>query len=261
MSVNKAMDTKAGSAVEPLSFGLIVIGDEVLNGPRTDAHLPHFKALLLGRGHTLAWHWVLPDDPEVLTAHLRFSLSRGGPVFVCGGIGATPDDHTRACVGAAAGVDLVRHPGARTLIEERFGEAAYPHRILMADFPAGSDLIYNPFNQIPGFSLSGHWFLPGFPQMAWPMAEWVLDQYFGQAVPLRESALEVLGVPESELIPLMEELGRRFPEVKLFSLPHIGEDAHILLGARGRGDLAPAMDALRAGLLHGSMNFRERGGG
>lgn len=257
--MNKSIDTEAITADGPLNFGLIVIGDEVLNGPRTDAHLPHFKALLRGHGHALAWHWVLPDDPEVLTAHLRFSLSRGGPVFICGGIGATPDDHTRACAASAAGVDLVRHPGARALIEERFGEAAYPHRILMADFPAGSDLIPNPFNQIPGFSLSGHWFLPGFPQMAWPMAAWVLDHYGGQGLPIRESALEVLGVPESELIPLMEDLGRRFPEIKLFSLPHIGEDAHILLGVRGRGDLGPAMEALRAGLRLGSMNFRECG--
>jgi molybdopterin-biosynthesis enzyme MoeA-like protein len=258
--VNQTIDTEAASIVGPVSFGLIVIGDEVLNGARTDAHLPHFKTLLLGRGHTLAWHWVLPDDPEVLTAHLRFSLSRGGPVFVCGGIGATPDDHTRACAAAAADVDLVRHPGARALIEERFGKAAYPHRILMADVPAGSDLIPNPFNRIPGFSLSGHWFLPGFPQMAWPMASWVLGHYGGQVAPLRESALEVLGVPESELIPLMEDLGQRFPEIKLFSLPHIGEDAHIRLGVRGHGDLEPAMEALRAGLLHGSMNFRECGG-
>ncbi len=210
------MQTGSESGAGPLGFGLIVIGDEVLNGPRTDGHHPFFKTLFQGRGHALARHWLLPDEPAVLIDHLRYSFIRPEPVFVCGGIGATPDDHTRACAAAAAGVDLVRHPQARALLEARFGEAAYPHRILMADLPAGCDLIPNPVNQIPGFSLSGHWFLPGFPQMAWPMAEWVLDHHFGTAEPVREAALEVVGVPESQLVPMMEDSGPAFPGTEAF---------------------------------------------
>lgn len=231
---------------EPVSFGLVVVGDEVLNGPRVDRHLAWFRAALSERGHGLAWHWVLPDDPKVLTAHLCFSLSRPDPVFVCGGIGATPDDHTRACAAAAAGVPLVRHAGAAALIEERFADQAYPFRIRMADLPAGCALIDNPYNRIPGFRLQGHWFLPGFPQMAWPMAEAVLDAHYPAADMLVEVAVVVRGVPESRLIPIMEALVPRHPEHKLFSLPHLGEDPHILLGWRGRGDPAAAMaDLLR----------------
>ncbi|MGE5152746.1 MAG: competence/damage-inducible protein A [Bdellovibrio bacteriovorus] len=244
----------AGDLV-PVAFGLIVIGDEVLNGGRADKHLAAFKERLRERGHGLAWHWVLPDEPGLLTGHLRFSLGLGSPVFVCGGIGATPDDHTRACAAAAAGVGLVRHPEAAALIEGRFGESAYPLRIRMADLPAGCGLIPNPVNQIPGFSLRGHWFLPGFPQMAWPMADWVLDRHYPRAAPLEEAALRVLGVPESQLIPLMEDLGRRFPRLKLFSLPHLGEDPHILLGFRGRGGLAQAMAALGEGLNRAGIAF------
>jgi molybdopterin-biosynthesis enzyme MoeA-like protein len=180
------------------------------------------------------------------------------PVFVCGGIGATPDDHTRACAPAAAGVPLVRHPQAQALIEGRFGPAAYPYRILMAELPAGAGLVPNPYNGIPGFVLAGHWFLPGFPEMAWPMAEWVLDRHFPAAAPLEEGAVEVLGVPESELIPLMDAIGARFPGLKAFSLPRLGADAHILLGLRGRQGLQEGMAALRLGLAAGSIGFRER---
>jgi len=248
------LDTKAQA---PVAFGLIVIGDEVLNGSRTDKHLAAFKERLGAQGHDLAWYWLLPDEPAVLAEHLRFSLRLGGPVFVCGGIGATPDDHTRACAAAAAGVALARHPEAAALIEGRFGEAAYPLRIRMADLPAGCRLIPNPLNQIPGFSLSQHWFLPGFPQMAWPMADWVLERHYARAAPLEEASLKVLGVPESQLIPLMEELGRRFPMLKLFSLPHLGESPHILLGFRGRGGLEPAMEALREGLTRAGMTFQD----
>lgn len=231
--------------IDPVRFGLIVIADEVLKGERIDRHLAAFKSLLGGRGHELAWHWLLPDDPDVLTAHLRFSMGRPDPVFVCGGIGATPDDHTRACAAAAAHVALVCHPEAATLIEDRFGAEAYPHRILMADLPDGADLIPNPVNRIPGFSLCRHWFLPGFPKMAWPMAEWVLERRFGRAAVLREMAVEVRGVPESGLIPLMRHLEQEFPELKLFSLPHLGEDPHIRLGFRGRVGLEEGMRALR----------------
>ena len=228
----------------PVSFGLIVIGDEVLNGGRTDLHLTTFKRLIGERGHDLAWHWMLPDDPDVLTAHLRFSMGRPEPVFVCGGIGATPDDHTRACAAAAAHVALVRHPEAAQLIADRFGAEAYPHRILMADLPEGADLIPNPVNRVPGFALARHCFLPGFPKMAWPMAEWVLEQRFGHGERLHEAAVEVRGVSESQLILPMRRLGEDFPDLKLFSLPHMDEDPHILLGFRGRGDLTEAMNAL-----------------
>ncbi|HSO81264.1 competence/damage-inducible protein A [Thiocapsa sp.] len=243
----------------PIAFGLIVIGDEILKGSRVDAHLSAFKGMVGERGHELAWHWLLPDDPEVLVAHLRFSLARPDPVFVFGGIGATPDDHTRACAATAAGLELIRHPEAKALLEEKFGTEAYPNRILMADLPAGCDLIPNPINRIPGFSLRGHWFLPGFPQMAWPMAEWVLDRFYGVSVLVQERAFALFDTPESSLIPVMRDLGDRFPELKLFSLPHMGDDAHIRLGFRGRDRIDEAMAALSVRLDREGISYRDAG--
>ncbi len=245
----------------PMTFGLIVIGDEILYGDRQDRHLAAFKQRLSARGHQLGWCWILPDEPERLIRQLAASMAAREPVFCCGGIGATPDDHTRACAAAAAGVELERHAEAAALIEGRFGAAAYPQRIRMAELPLGASLIPNPVNQVPGFGLRRHWFLPGFPTMAWPMAEWVLDRHYGRAEPVRESALEVRGAPESRLIPLMEALGPQFPALKLFSLPHLGAseaERYVLLGFRGRGGLGPAMTALRAGLDAEGLVYRER---
>jgi molybdopterin-biosynthesis enzyme MoeA-like protein len=228
----------------PVAFGLIVIGDEVLNGARTDKHLSRFKEMVAERGHSLAWHWLLPDDHQVLVDHLCFSMSRPDAVFICGGIGATPDDHTRACAARAAGLPLERHPEAKALIEGRYGPDAYPSRILMADLPAGCELIPNPYNRIPGFRVADHFFLPGFPEMAWPMAQAVLARLYPAAGRARELAVVVRGVPESRLVPVMEGLGGRFPGLKLFSLPHLGEDPHILLGLRGRAGIDEAFQAL-----------------
>jgi len=250
------MSAHPQSSASPVLFGLIVIGDEVLNGPRCDKHLGHFRDLLAGYGHGLAWHWVLPDEPEVVVQHLRFSFRRPEPVLVCGGIGATPDDHTRACAARAAGVELSRNPEAQALIEARFGAEAYPYRILMADLPDGSTLIPNPYNQIPGFRLRDHFFLPGFPQMAWPMAQWVIGQHYPAAALNRELGLRVVDVPESRLVPIMRALGPRHPSLKLFSLPHLGEDRHVLLGFRGRVGLEDALADLIAELEAAGIRYQ-----
>ena len=119
-----------------MRFGLMIIGSELLTGKRQDAHLARAIEILGERGLELSWCKLLTDDLELITAELRHSLKDRQVVFSFGGIGSTPDDVTRQSVARAAGVRLVRHPEARALIEERFGEAAYPHRIRMADLPA-----------------------------------------------------------------------------------------------------------------------------
>jgi molybdopterin-biosynthesis enzyme MoeA-like protein len=205
--------------------------------------------MLRGRGFAVAWLRILPDDRACLVAELGRTMAAGVPVFCCGGIGATPDDHTRSAAAEAAGVPLERHPGAVAEIEARFGEEAYPHRIRMAELPRGCALIPNPYNRIPGFSIRRHYFLPGFPDMAHPMAEWVLDRlYVDGAAAERQRSVRVLGVTESQLMDLMQALVDGFPEAKLFSLPRLGKTYQIELGFRGRGDLEAPMQALTEGL-------------
>lgn len=231
------------------SFGIIVIGDEILNGRRRDRHFDAIGGTLRERGFAVAWLRILPDDPDYLVAEFTRSMAEGKPVFCCGGIGATPDDHTRACAARAAGVPLVMHPGAVAEIEARFGADAYPNRIRMAELPQDSELIPNPYNRIPGFSINRHYFMPGFPDMAHPMAAWVLDTHYGAGgLPERQRAVQVRGVTESQLMDLMQQLTTDFPQVKLFSLPRLGADYQIELGFRGQGDLDAPFAALLAGL-------------
>ena len=231
------------------SFGILVIGDEILNGRRRDRHFEGIGGLLRERGFGVAWLRILPDAPDMLTAELKQSMSNGVPVFSCGGIGATPDDHTRACAARAADVALAPHPEAIAEIEDRFGADAYPQRVKMGELPVGSEIIPNPYNRIPGFSINQHYFLPGFPDMAHPMATWVLDTYYPHGgEPEHQRSVRVRGVTESQLMDLMEELNGRFPSVKLFSLPRLGDVFQIELGFRGCGDLERPFNELIAGL-------------
>ena len=159
-------------------IGGIIIGDEIMRGKREDKHFRKLIELLAARGLKLDWAQYLGDSPALITETLRRSLATPDIVFCFGGIGATPDDHTRQCAAAAVGVDLALHAEAEAEIRARFGDEATPQRLKMGEFPVGSEIIPNPFNRIPGFSIRNHWFVPGFPQMAWPMLEWVLDHFY-----------------------------------------------------------------------------------
>lgn len=233
----------------------IIIGDEIMRGKREDKHFRKLIELLGSRGLRLDGCQYVGDVPARITATLSRSLDEGGIVFCFGGIGATPDDHTRACAAAAAGVPLALHPDAEHEIRARFGGDLTPHRLQMGEFPVGSAIIPNPYNRIPGFSVRDHHFVPGFPVMAWPMIEWVLDEKYRQLfdrVPEAEDSVIVYDSAESTLTPLMLELQSRYTGLKAFSLPsmgHGGQRRHIELGVRGDpGQVAPAMVDLKRGV-------------
>jgi molybdopterin-biosynthesis enzyme MoeA-like protein len=238
-----------------LAFGALVIGDEILVGKRQDKHLSTVIQALAKRGLRLAWAEYHGDDPQRLTAALRRTFASGDVVFSFGGIGATPDDHTRQCAAAALGVGLALHPEAEREIRGRFGAETTPQRLKMGEFPLGSMIVPNPFNRIPGFSIRDHWFVPGFPQMAWPMVEWVLDTHYRGLFDRDrwdEGSVIVYDLPESTISPLMEEINAKYPGLKAFSLPSMGEGGtrrHIELGVRGApAEVAPAMEDLRRGV-------------
>jgi molybdopterin-biosynthesis enzyme MoeA-like protein len=255
-----------------MNFGLIIIGDEILSGKRTDKHLPKVIELLAARGLSLAWARYVGDEPARITADLAFAFASGDIVFSCGGIGATPDDHTRQCAAAALGVSLALQPEARDLVIERMRDVAREqgktfdperddnrHRLNMAVFPEGAEIIPNPYNKIAGFAVrrngAGVFFVPGFPVMAWPMIEWVLDTHFLHlhvARETRERSVIVFGAMEAALTPLMEEIEAGFPGIKVFSLPSVDHPEwgrHIELGVKGEpGSLVAAFARLVDGL-------------
>lgn len=231
-----------------MNVGLFVIGDEILSGKRQDKHLPRVIAMLAERGIALSFAQFLGDDQEQIAQAIRDSRARGDLLLSCGGIGATPDDRTRQAAALAFGVPVLRHAEAVALIVNEYGDRAFPNRVLMADFPEGAGLIPNPVNRVAGFYLGDHHFVPGFPEMAWPMLEWVLDQRYPQlrnADPPVEYALRALGTSgEGDLLDLMEQLLREFPAVSLSSLPSRGDPArgrHIEFGIKG-----PQADAVAA---------------
>ncbi|TJY60885.1 competence/damage-inducible protein A [Sinimarinibacterium sp. CAU 1509] len=239
-----------------MAIGLFVIGDEILSGKRQDKHLSRVIELLAARGMALAWARFLGDDEQAIADALCAAVRDGDVVLSCGGIGATPDDRTRQAAALAFERPLERHAEAEALILAQYGEVARPNRVLMADFPSGAGLIPNPVNRVAGFFVGDCNFVPGFPEMAWPMLEWVLDQRYAKLhlqQPPVEYRLRVVGTSgEGDLLPLMEETLQRFPGIKLSSLPSRGDAErarHIEFGFRGSvADAAAAYRHFELGL-------------
>jgi molybdopterin-biosynthesis enzyme MoeA-like protein len=220
-----------------MRIGILVIGDEILTGRRQDRHFANTLQALMRRGRWMWWARFIGDDATMLKKQLREVRASGDICFTFGGIGATPDDLTRQCMADVHEVALVRHPDAQASIEAKFGASAYPNRILMADWPGGARAIPNPVNQVPGFSLGHIHCLPGFPDMALPMMEWVLDTHYADLprdYPHHASVL-IHDLGESALIPWMNEFVARHPALKLFSLPRMNENGkpEIELGVAG----------------------------
>lgn len=251
-----------------MRFGLIVIGDEILSGKRADKHVPQVIELLKSRGLPLAYAEYVGDEPERITACLQRAFASGDVVFSTGGIGATPDDHTRHCAARALGVPLQLHPQAKDLIEQRMQELARDkgqsydplapdnvHRLNMGVFPQGAQIIPNPYNKIPGFRCGQVFFVPGFPVMAWPMIAWVLDTHYPHLFHKQawlEQSVIVFSAMEATLTPLMEQIEREHATVKVFSLPSVDHPEygrHIELGVKGAPEaVGRAYVALREGL-------------
>ena len=254
-----------------MNFGLIIVGDEILSGKRADKHMPKVIELLAARGLQLGWAEYVGDEPTRITAALMRAFASGDIVFSTGGIGATPDDHTRQCAAKALRVPLALHPEAEVLIRERMQDTAKEqgvvyepdrpdniHRLNMGVFPQGASIIRNPYNKIPGFSVADVHFVPGFPVMAWPMVESVLDGRYADLFTrnaVAEKSVIVFGAMEATLTPLMQAIEDQHAGIKVFSLPSVDHPEygrHIELGVKGD---PVRIDAAYAQLIEGLHGF------
>lgn len=208
--------------MNPPHFYAVIIGSEILNGRRTDSHFLHVRDALLERGHVLYASFVIKDDPELIRT--VFSMIRNDPdavMFSFGGIGSTPDDLTRQIASDVFGDGrLYPNEAFCHAVVERFGDAAYPHRIHMAQLPAGSGLLRNVVNNMSGFYLEDrYFFMPGFPEMSHPMVLEALERFYPDSPATYRRTL-IAQTSENTLIDVMQRLDSR---IEFSSLPMLKE--------------------------------------
>ncbi len=206
-----------------MNFYALIIGSEILNQRRVDAHFDFIATELASYGYTLKGSFVIADEPDLIISTLRYLKSLPSSiVFSLGGIGSTPDDYTRQAASDALrdGV-LIENQEAKEIIISELGDRAYPHSIGMANLPKNVDLIDNSFNKMPAFSLDNRFFFtPGFPEMSHPMIKNILPKLIKKPLKVFRLTLTAL-CRESELIETM----RTVPSgVECSSLPKIYSD-------------------------------------
>lgn len=206
------------------NFYSVIIGTELLNGRRKDAHFAFLNEQLLKRGWTHKASFVIEDDTKLMeNIYNLIKADENSVMFSYGGIGATPDDYTRQI---AAKVfrdgEMEYHEKAQELIINQFGDEAYPHRIEMGNLPVNAKLLKNVVNNVAGFYLDDRFFFtPGFPSMSQAMVIEALDKHYSKndLVKYRKTLTAFCG--ENDLISLMKELPS---EIELSSLPKIIDD-------------------------------------
>jgi len=216
------------NTADEIRFFALIIGTEILNRRREDRHFEFVSRTLSEYGHKLAGSFVIEDDPALIIQTIRFIASQPNSVmFSFGGIGSTPDDHTRKCAAVALRDGrLYQHDEAHRIIGDRIKTLDIPnghYPLQMSQLPKGAQLLNNPVNQMPAFYLDDrYFFMPGFPQMSHPMVEWILKHKFTTATPIHRMTLTAL-CRETELIEVMEHMPRG---VEFSSLPKLYSDGY-----------------------------------
>lgn len=226
---------------QPKFFALI-IGTEILNRRRMDKHFDFLSQALLSRGHKLTGSFIIEDDPALIIQSIKFIRSMPNAVlFSFGGIGSTPDDHTRQCAAMALrDGELVLHEEAKSIISSRIDTDKKPHALNMAMLPSRSKLLENSANGMPAFYLDDrYFFMPGFPEMSHPMVEYILDNIFEDNAPLYRYTLVAL-CGEGELIDVMQKMP---DSVEFSSLPSMYSDGYRTTISVASHDQSVAMEA------------------
>ncbi len=207
-----------------MNFYSVIIGTELLNGRRKDAHFEFLNIELLKRGWEQKASFVIKDEPPFMED--VYNLIKNDPdsvMFSFGGIGATPDDYTREIAGKVfTDGQMEVNESAKKAILNKFGDEAYPHRIKMANLPLNAALLKNVVTNVPGFYLEDRFFfVPGFPSMSQSMIVEALDKLYPQNNKTKHRLTLTAFCSENDLINIMKDIPS---DMDISSLPQIDGD-------------------------------------
>jgi len=208
-----------------VTAGVLIIGDEILSGRTQDTNLRDIARYLGAHGVDLAEARTVPDVMEEIIAALNALRERYDYVITTGGIGPTHDDITADAVAAAFGVELYEHPDILDMMLKRWGDQLNAARRRMARVPVGGDLVNNPVQGPPGFTIGNVFVLAGVPQIMRGMLEDVGPRLKGGAVVVART-VRVEGSGEGAIAAPLEAVAKAHPTMSLGSYPFFTADGY-----------------------------------
>ena len=227
---------------------ILIVGDEILDGHMQDTNSHYLAGRLRARGILLRRIVTVGDDLDGIESALRILLpEKFNHVFVCGGIGPTPDDRTYEAVAMAVGAPLVVTKEDEAWMRARVAANAYGEGLLedaeraeamwrMVRRPEGSKVLTNPVGAALGSAIHHGptivYVLPGVPRELQAMMEQAVEPTL--APPVKGTAIAELEIrgEEARLWPTLREVEARFPQVRLGSYPQ-DDRGRILLRVQG----------------------------
>jgi len=220
---------------------ILCAGNELLIGKISNTNAQWLAKRITTLGLKVRRVTVVGDDVGEIAAVLKESLERE-PRFVIttGGLGPTFDDKTLEGVAKALNCELDKNDEALKMIEERYERYVAegrmerveltPHRLKMAKLPKGAKPLFNPVGTAPGvLAESGETrliMLPGVPQEMKAIFDESVAPLIREVagnLTFYEASIDVRGVPESELAPIIEQVMHDNPYVYVKSHPKVSE--------------------------------------
>jgi len=238
------------SGDERVTAAVLIIGDEILSGRTQDTNLKDIARYLGVHGVDVAEVRIVPDVIEEIAQTLNTLRARFDYVVTTGGIGPTHDDITADAVAHAFGVELFEHPEILAIMQGKWGEELTPARRRMARVPVGGDLVKNPVQGPPGFTIGNVFVLAGVPQIMRGMLEDVGPRLKGGAVTLSRT-VRVQGSGEGVIAAPLEAVAKAHPAMSLGSYPFFGPEGYgsnLVLRGRDALELQATVGELIAAL-------------
>jgi molybdenum cofactor synthesis domain-containing protein len=238
------------SESDRVTAAVMIIGDEILSGRTQDTNLRDIARYLGTYGIDLAEARVVPDIEDEIVTTLNHLRERYDYVITTGGIGPTHDDITADSVAKAFGVELFEHPDILAMMQARWQGELNAARRRMARVPVGGDLVKNPVQGPPGFTIGNVFVLAGVPMIMRGMLEDVGPRMRpGKVVIARTVRVE--GTGEGAIAAPLEILAKAHPTLSLGSYPFFGDGiygSNLVIRGRELAEVEATVDELVAAL-------------
>ena len=204
---------------------IVAVGTELLLGQIPDTNSQWLGEQLAANGIGSHFHQHVGDNHERIVLAFRTALARSDAVIVCGGLGPTQDDITRAALAEVMNVPLDRDQEIVAKIRAMFGSrgrAMPENNLLQADVPRGATIIPQTRGTAPGLICAlGQkvvYAVPGVPYEMTDMFERAIlpdllarQRDAGETSVITSRVLRTWGASESGLA---EAVGERFEALK-----------------------------------------------
>lgn len=224
---------------------IISIGNELLIGKILNTNAQWLCKRLTSLGINVKRVTVIGDDLNEISKCLNEAISRKtNYIFTTGGLGPTFDDMTLKAVSNALNLELILNEEALHMVSSKVEELAKkgiikhkeltPYRLKMASIPKGSKPLPNPVGTAPGVYIAFNnyeiYILPGVPdEMKAIFEESILPKIKEKSkLKFIEKSLRLIGIAESDLSFIIEQIMKNNPEVYIKSHPKRGEGTSLI---------------------------------